>query len=182
MESLEEKIKRVTAEQVDLEPYNPDWPKWFEEEKAVLLSRLPEGLVVRIEHFGSTAVMGLTAKPIVDLLVEVNDVSLVKKIAPKIFPPPQYDYFWRPSWGDDIPPWYSFLIRRNSSGKRTHHIHIGEPDFKNDELHFRDILRNRPDLAEEYGELKTYLAKKHHDDRIAYTEAKGEFVRRVLGE
>ena len=182
MESLNDKIRRVTAEQVDIEPYSPDWPTRFEEEKAVLLSRLPEELILRVEHFGSTAVPGLIAKPIVDILVEVSDLLAVKELCPKRFLPPEYDYFWRPSWGDDIPPWYSFLIKRDAHGRRTHHIHIGEPNFKNDELRFRDILRARPDLAEAYGKLKADLAKKHQKDRIAYTEAKGAFVRRVLGE
>ena len=69
METPEQKIARVTKEEVALAPYDPRWPEAFEEERRHLLSCLPKNLIKRIEHFGSTAVPGLPAKPIVDMLV-----------------------------------------------------------------------------------------------------------------
>jgi len=69
MEELRDKIQRVIKEEVAIVPYDPVWPKLFSKEKKHLLSCLPRQLIRRIEHFGSTAVPGLAAKPIVDILV-----------------------------------------------------------------------------------------------------------------
>ena len=66
METLEAKVARVVKEEVAVVPYDPRWPAMFAEERRHLLSCLPHDLVGRIEHFGSTAVPGLAAKPIVD--------------------------------------------------------------------------------------------------------------------
>ena len=67
METLEEKIARVVKEEVAVTPYDPRWPEIFEQERRHLLSCLPADLVKRIEHFGSTAIPGISAKPIVDM-------------------------------------------------------------------------------------------------------------------
>lgn len=79
MKSLKQRIKRVTQEHVSIEPYNPAWPQMFREEKEHLFSCLPNEIITRIEHFGSTAVPNLAAKPIVDMLIEVTSLSEVKK-------------------------------------------------------------------------------------------------------
>jgi GrpB-like predicted nucleotidyltransferase (UPF0157 family) len=79
MESLEERIRRVTAEPVEVVDYDPGWPAAFDRERQHLLSCLPSDLVVRIEHFGSTAVPGLAAKPVIDVLVEVTDLATVRE-------------------------------------------------------------------------------------------------------
>ena len=84
METLEEKVRRVTAESVEVVPYNPAWPGLYEAERLHLLSCMPHGLIVRIEHFGSTAVPGLAAKPIVDMVIEVADVQKAKVAVPRI--------------------------------------------------------------------------------------------------
>ena len=73
METPEEKVQRVIREKVDIVPYDPNWPQVFIEEKEHLFSCLPRELIRRIEHFGSTAVPGLAAKPIVDISVEVTE-------------------------------------------------------------------------------------------------------------
>ena len=179
-ETLQEKVRRVTAEHVQVVAYDPAWPQRFEQEREHLLGCMPGGLIVRIEHFGSTAVPGLAAKPIVDMLVEVRDVAEAKVVVPEILEPQGYDCFWRPSWGDDIPPWYTWCIRRDAAGLRTHHLHVGEVEFKAAELQFRDVLRSRPEVAAAYAELKLRLAGEHEADRIAYTEAKTAFVRQAL--
>ena len=80
METLEEKIARVVKEDVAVVPYDPHWPEMFEQERLHLLSCLPDDLVKRIEHFGSTAVPGLPAKPIVDILVEVSSLDETKQV------------------------------------------------------------------------------------------------------
>ena len=180
METLEEKIDRVLKEDVAVVPYDPHWPELFKEEKAHLLSCLPKTLVNRIEHFGSTAVPGLTAKPIVDMLVEVTSLDETRQKVPFILEPKVYDYFWRPVWGDDMPPFYAFFIKRDADGNRTHHIHLVEAHFELwDRLLFRDYLIEHPHVAQDYSKLKLKLSNIHVNDRVANTEAKTDFIVRT---
>jgi GrpB-like predicted nucleotidyltransferase (UPF0157 family) len=180
METLEEKIARVVKEEIAVVPYDPRWPEMFEQERDHLLSCLPPGLVRRIEHFGSTAVPGLSAKPIVDILVEVTSLEETRKRIAPILEAQGYDYFWRPSWGDDTPPFYAWFIKRDKSGNRTHHIHMVEADFEHwDRLMFRDFLIEHPEVAREYCDLKERLSEVYQGDRVAYTAAKTEFINSV---
>lgn len=180
METPKEKIARVVKEEVAVVPYDPRWPEMFERERHHLLSCLPNDLVRRIEHFGSTAVPGLSAKPIVDILVEVTSLDETKRRIVPILEAQGYDYFWRPTWGDNTPPFYAWFIKRDENGNRTHHIHMVKADFEHwDRLLFRDYLAEHPDVAREYSELKEKFSEVHHDDRVAYTEAKTDFIRVV---
>jgi GrpB-like predicted nucleotidyltransferase (UPF0157 family) len=180
METLEEKIQRVVREDISVVPYDPRWPGLFEEEKRHLLRCLPKGMIGRIEHFGSTAVPGLAAKPIVDMLVEVSSLEETRKNIAPVLEAQGYDYFWRPTWGDDIAPFYAWFIKRDAQGNRTHHLHMIEIDFEHwNRLLFRDYLIEHPDVAQEYGTLKMKLSERHGKDRVAYTKAKTEFVARV---
>src|SRR5215471_7951868 len=182
MESLEQRIRRAVQEDVAIVPYDPRWPELFRREKEHLLSCLPAELIRRVEHFGSTAVPGLAAKPVVDLLVEVADLQATRtRIAP-LLQSQGYDYFWRPTHGDDGPPFYAWFIKRDSSsGTRTHHIHMVEAGFVEhwDRLLFRDYLVAHPEAARQYQGIKVRLASDHPNDRVAYTERKAEFVARV---
>jgi len=180
METLEQRIKRVLQDNVSIVPYDPAWPRMFEEEKRHLLDCLPTHLIRRIEHFGSTAIPGLAAKPIVDMLVEVGSLEETKaRIAP-VLEAQGYDYFWRATHGEDGPPFYAWFIKRNSGGVRTHHIHMVESDFEHwDRLLFRDYLIAHPATAKEYEGLKFALARDYPNDRVAYTNGKTEFVVRV---
>jgi GrpB-like predicted nucleotidyltransferase (UPF0157 family) len=179
-DTLEEKIARVVKEKVAVAPYDPRWRDRFEQERRHLLSCLPRDLVKRIEHFGSTAVPGLSAKPIVDMLVEVTSLAETQQRIAPILEAQGYDYFWRPSWGDDVPPFYAWFIKRDENGNRTHHIHMVEADFEHwDRLLFRDYLIEHPDVAREYSDLKEKLSQDHGEDRVAYTRAKTDFVRAV---
>ena len=185
MESFEQRLQRVLREDVAVVPYDASWPQRFLEEKAHLRAVLPAELLGRIEHFGSTAVPDLAAKPIVDMLIEVTDLEATRaRIAP-ILEAEGYDYFWRPTFGDDVPPFYAWFIKRDRpGGVRTHHLHMitTAPEFHEhwDRLRFRDYLRAHPDVAHEYGELKLRLASQHGHDRIAYTRGKSEFIRCVM--
>ena len=182
METLEQRIQRVVREEVAIAPYDPEWPKLFRQEKEHLLSCLPNDLIRRVEHFGSTAVPQLAAKPIVDMLVEVTDLEATRvRIAP-VLESQGYDYFWRPTHGDDGPPFYAWFIKRDpQTGVRTHHIHMVEGDFTDhwDRLLFRDYLIDHPEVAREYECLKAQLASASPHDRVAYTRGKTEFVVKV---
>jgi GrpB-like predicted nucleotidyltransferase (UPF0157 family) len=179
--TLDERIHRAVHEDVSIVPYDPEWPRLFLEEKEHLLACLPRELIGRIEHFGSTAVPGLAAKPIVDMLVEVTSLEEARRRIVPLLESQGYDYFWRPTWGDDTPPFYAWFIKRDSSGKRTHHIHMVESHFEHwERLLFRDYLTEHPDVAEEYQRLKMRLAAVYPNDRMAYTKGKTDFIVRVM--
>jgi GrpB-like predicted nucleotidyltransferase (UPF0157 family) len=177
MQTFDERVQRVVQEHVDIVPYDPQWPALFLQEKEHLVSCLHPGLIGRIEHFGSTAVPGLAAKPIIDMLVEVTSLEETKRRVVPVLESQNYEYFWRPSWGDDTPPFYAWFIKRDSEGNRTHHIHMVEPEFEHwDRLLFRDYLVEHPEVAREYETLKLELVRNDHKDRVAYTKAKTDFI------
>jgi GrpB-like predicted nucleotidyltransferase (UPF0157 family) len=183
MESLEQRIARVLEEEIKIVPHDPAWPELFRQEKEHLLASLPRKLVRRIEHFGSTAVPGLAAKPIVDMLVEVTDLGETRIRIVPVLEAQGYDYFWRPTHGDDVPPFYAWFIKRDPQTRaRTHHIHMVERNFQQhwDQLLFRDYLIQHADVAREYERLKLGLAMKYKHDRLAYTNGKGAFIADVM--
>lgn len=176
METREEKIKRLLSEKIELVKYRNEWPTLFDKEKKELFETLP-GLINRIEHMGSTAVKGMVAKPIIDMLVEVTSVESARKTAPKILEPKGYDYIFRPTFGDDTGPFYPWFIKRDSEGIRTHHIHMVEKDFPHwDRILFRNYLSDHPNVAKKYGELKEEVHTKHKNNRVLYTQAKTDFI------
>jgi GrpB-like predicted nucleotidyltransferase (UPF0157 family) len=184
MNTFEERVQRALREDVTIVPYDAVWPELFRQEAEHLRACLPPQLIRRIEHFGSTAVPDLAAKPIIDLLVEVTSLRAARaKIAP-ILEAQGYDYFWRSTMGDDVPPWYAFFIKRDQSGTRTHHIHMmtRRPVFQVhwERLLFRDYLIANSDVAAEYDQLKKRLASAHPNDRVAYTEGKTAFILNVM--
>jgi GrpB-like predicted nucleotidyltransferase (UPF0157 family) len=182
MDEVRQRIDELVRESIAIVPYDPEWPALFRREHDHLLACLPVGLIRRVEHFGSTAVPGLAAKPIVDMLVEVPDLEATKtQVAPRL-QAQGYEYFWRPTHGDDGPPFYAWFIKRDpETAARTHHIHMVAADFREhwDRLLFRDHLIAHPDVAGEYETLKRRLAAASPRDRVAYTHGKTDFILRV---
>ncbi len=120
---------------------------------------------------------GLAAKPMVDMLIEVSSLERARVEMPPVLEPLGYDYFWRPSHGDDGHLWYAWFIKRDAAGHRSHHLHCVESHFEHwDRLHFRDYLRAHPETAAEYRTLKLRLAGEHEADRIRYTAEKTAFI------
>jgi len=176
-DKLRKRIEKVVKEKISLVPYRPIWGKMFKEESEFLLKKLPKSIIKRIEHFGSTAVPGLSAKPIIDILVEVMSLEKTKEEIVPILKSEGYEYFWRPVFGDNGPPYYAWFIKRNSKGTRTHHIHMVEADSElMDRLYFRDYLKEFPQIAKIYNDLKIKLSEQYPNDRVKYTEEKTEFV------
>lgn len=186
MNALQAKVARAVREKVRISPYDPSWPARFRREARHLRACLPVRLLGRIEHFGSTAVPGLAAKPLIDLLVEATSLRAARTAIAPILGAQGYEYFWRPTFGDDVPPWYAFFIRRDRAGARTHHLHVmtRRPAFRGhwERLRFRDHLRAQPKVAAEYARLKRRLARAHANDRVAYSAGKSRFIRRVMAE
>ncbi len=172
--TLQQRIQKAVSEKIAIVSYDPKWPKIFEDEKKFLKNKFPK-IIKRVEHFGSTAVPGLSAKPVVDMLIEVTSFKEVKKKIVPYLKSLCYDYFWRPEI--DKPPMYAWFIKRNKNGERTHHLHMVRGNSKLwDRLYFRDYLRKYPKEAEKYGRIKKELAKKYSNDREAYTKAKTEYI------
>lgn len=184
MKTLEERVQKAVREDVAIVAYDSRWPKLFRQEAGHLRACLPPRLVRRIEHFGSTSVPGLAAKPVVDMLVEVSSLRAARAEIAPILESQGYDYFWRPTFGDDVPPWYAFFIKRAENGIRTHHIHMvtRRRTFQEhwDRLLFRDYLIAHPQIARDYEQLKNELAAAHPNDRVAYTSGKTAFISRVM--
>jgi len=181
-DAFKERIQKASGEEISVVPYNPAWGRMFLEERDHLRSCLPDGLIRRIEHFGSTAVPGMCAKPVIDILVEVRSLDETKKVIVPILESRGYEYFWRPVIGED-PPFYAWFIKRDASGRRTHHIHMVEPDSELwDRLYFRDYLKIFPETRRAYRELKNRLAGEFPNDRVAYTKGKTEFITWVTRE
>jgi GrpB-like predicted nucleotidyltransferase (UPF0157 family) len=175
-EKLKQRIDNAIREEISIVPYRDEWPSLFQQEASFLRSHLPSSIVGRIEHFGSTAVAGLAAKPIVDLLVEVSSLKRTKEEIVPLLQSLGYDYFWRL----DCTPPYAWFIKRDERGIRTHHLHMVEAaSVLWERLCFRDYLREFPAEAKQYQDLKLALAEKYPRDRVAYTNGKTKFIEAV---
>ena len=154
--------------------YSAEWPALFAREKALLQPVLAPWLVAEIEHVGSTAVVGLSAKPVIDIMAPVHDLaSSVEAIAAARSV--GYCYF---PYKPDLMHWFC----KPSPAVRTHHLHLipWRSPLWQERLAFRDALRASRSLAERYEALKLQLAARYPRDREAYTEAKTPFIDSVL--
>jgi GrpB-like predicted nucleotidyltransferase (UPF0157 family) len=178
----EQRIKVLTKEPIILVPYDPQWVSLYSEVEAELKKTLPRMLVQRIAHIGSTAVPGLSAKPIIDVQVEVSDLEAIKEdVVPKM-EELGYEFIWRPTMGDEA-PFYAWFIKRNERGERSVHVHMVESGQASvDRIIFRDYLREHPDEVKRYEAHKKELAKRFPKDREAYTRHKTDHVNEVLAK
>jgi len=178
-ENTKEKVHQLIQEKMEMTDYNPGWIKLFEKEKQFLETILPDSMINRIEHFGSTAIPHISAKPIIDILVEVNSLEEVKTNVVPLLESNGYEYLWRPSIGNK-PPYYAWFIKRNSKGKRSHHIHMVEQDsILWDRIYFRDYLKEFPAEAKRYDTLKKTLTTRYAHDRVEYTKAKTAYIEKI---
>lgn len=157
--------------------YDPRWALAFEQEKAAVLAAAGQWLEA-VEHVGSTAVPGLAAKPVIDLLVGIRSLSEAPRTIAALTPL-GYEYI------SDLEFYYPerrYLQRLSGGGEHTHHIHMVQTDtaFWADHILFRDYLRAHPAEVREYAALKRQLAARFRQSREEYTDAKGPFIQAVL--
>ncbi len=153
---------------IEIVAYDPMWPGAFEAERKRLAPLLGGA---KIHHFGSTAVPGLAAKPVIDMIAFVSelDAPIATLVAKTNYQFPE--------------AFNATLIHRRflcypTTAHRTHHLHLVDDREELDRrLRFRDRLRTDPALAAEYEALKRTLAERHRKDREAYTDAKAAFVK-----
>ena len=153
-----------------LTEHNPHWADWYAEEVATLKSILPPETVYC--HIGSTAVSGIMAKPIIDILIVVNSPERMKQAA-SLLQSRGYIVMSTAESRISLNKGYT----ENGFAERVFHLHIRlENDV--DEIYFRDYLIAHPDIAKDYEQLKLGLWKQYEHDRDGYTEAKTEFVKK----
>lgn len=171
----QESLQAAIHEEVALRAYDPRWPGLFEAERERLLALFPDDFIA-VEHIGSTAVPGLAAKPVIDILAGVASMAAARALVAPLcaqgytasaeFNASLVDRQWLMRW---------------AGGHRTHHLHLvvhgGEVWVQR--LRFRDALRADAALAARYAALKADLAARYPNDREAYTEGKAAFVRSV---
>lgn len=170
-------LVRAISEEIHLEPYDSCWAGQFVIERDRLLDLFP-GRFVAIAHIGSTAVPGLAAKPVIDLIAGVGSIGEADAL---LDPLCLNGYETSAAFNATLPDrrW----LMRHASGHRTHHLHlvVSGGGIWLEWLRFRDLLRSEPEIAARYGSLKHELAARHRHDREAYTRAKAGFIKNVLG-
>jgi GrpB-like predicted nucleotidyltransferase (UPF0157 family) len=169
-------------ERAEVRPHDPRWIARGEAECCRLADLLAPWLVDGVEHIGSTAVPGLAAKPIVDVMASVSDLDTVVAQASGLLAVEGWSYV-APEL--DLRPWRRFFVKPDVSGQRREaHLHLIEVGHVRwtDQIRFRDALRNDVRLAQAYEDLKRRLAQQSGHDREAYTAGKAAFVARVLAE
>ncbi len=162
---------------VIISDHDPAWPDLFARERPVLEAALGACLEV-IEHIGSTSVPGLAAKPVIDVLVGVDDIAGVDTRADAMREA-GYEVL-----GENGLPGRRYFRKRNAAGERLFHVHVYASDSEACHRHlvFRDYLRAQPGRAAEYGAFKRKLAAQNLPDRASYVSGKADLVARIEAE
>lgn len=157
-------------------PYDPGWADIFKNEAKQLQAVIPLSNIV-IEHIGSTSVVGLAAKPIIDIMVGFESLDDATISIPAI---ETLDYRYIPEYEVEIPDRRYF--HKPVNPPRNFHLHCTaiHSNFWIKQIAFRDYLRFHPQACADYRHLKESLAKQYHYDRTAYTDAKTGFIERIL--
>ncbi|MFK5984733.1 MAG: GrpB family protein [Pseudomonadota bacterium] len=159
---------------VILEEYDPIWASKFQAEKNFLLEKIGAWNLGNIEHVGSTSVIGLIAKPVIDIMFGVKSLE-ESKPAIAVLEENGYEYW---AYKTDVMHW----LCKPSDAFRTHHLHLipyKSPLWK-ERIQFRDLLRSNDEIANQYANLKRKLASQYKEDRETYTQKKWPFVQQAL--
>lgn len=157
-------------------PYDPVWPGKFEVAVAEL-SPIFGAELIAIHHIGSTAIPGLSAKPIIDMMPVVRDIARVDALNPAFV-----RRGYEPMGEHGIPGRRYFV--KGGDLHRTHHVHIYEPNNPEVKRHlgFRDYLIAHPDQARQYASLKQDLARQYPHDIEGYMAGKDAFIKAIIQE
>jgi GrpB-like predicted nucleotidyltransferase (UPF0157 family) len=159
-----------------VQPYNADWPCWFEQIKSYLEPGL-SGLACTIQHVGSTAIPGMVAKPIIDI-----DIVIPRRCFPDV--KQALEVLGYVHQGDlGVPEREAFDLLDDQAGVRLpkHHLYVCETgvDELRRHLAFRDFMRQHPEWREKLNRLKRELCVKHNNDRQAYIDGKADMVEEI---
>lgn len=173
---MSKKLSEMTLEElwqlfpIVLTEHKPCWKEWYNEEVEFLKTILPSD--IKYYHIGSTAIKGIMAKPIIDILLSVNTNAEMEQAASVLS---EHGYIIMSDSATRISINKGYT--ENGFAERVFHLHI-RLNNDLDEIYFRDYMNAHPDAAKEYEKLKLSLMKKYEHDRDAYTEAKTDFVKK----
>lgn len=179
---MSKELSEMTLEELwrlfpmSLVDHSDKWNALYQEVEALLLGLLADSPHCRISHIGSTAIADIKAKDIVDVLVEIPSEDSIEEVANRL----EQNGFIRMSTATERISLNRGYTKHGFADK-VYHIHLrffGD----NGELYFRDYLNEFPDVAKEYERLKMELWREYEFNRDAYTEAKGEFIRKWANE
>ena len=172
-------LEKVAKRKVEIVNYDPQWPMLYKKEKTLIQKAIGH-TIVGIEHIGSTAVPGLGAKPIIDILMAVNHLSDAEQC---IEPLQSIGYEYVPEYEASIPE-RRYFHKGHPPKEQHYHLHMVEltSDFWKKHLLFRDHLRTHPKIAQKYHELKKRLALKYGSNREGHTEAKTSFIKTIVAK
>ena len=162
-------------EEVLVLDYNPEWIIEFEKEKESLVKVLKD-ITLGIEHIGSTAVPGLAAKPLIDIMIGINNLKDITEIHNERLNSIGYEFVDHPNFPERR------FFRKGRWRAGTHHLHIYQYMDVNwhTNLLFRDYLIKHSQVMREYGKLKIDLREKYTNDRVGYTNAKAPFIQSII--
>ncbi|AMB90117.1 hypothetical protein ASM07_09410 [Bacillus altitudinis] len=158
--------------EVFLVPWSIEWTKEFESEKRKIIGDIGQ-YIINVHHIGSTAVKGLSAKPIIDIAIEIEHFFDGEKCV-KALEALGYSYK-----GTDVLPERHYF---NKGEPRTHQVHMYQRHNKYllEQLNFRDYLRNNEQARSEYQQLKLKLSRLHGNDKHKYAHEKTDFIKSIL--
>ena len=156
--------------------HDDKWKNYYKEIEASIMDLLPDYPVERISHIGSTAIQGIWAKNIVDVMVEISEKADMEELAHVM---ERIGFIGMSAETNRISLNKGYT--KEGFADKVYHIHLRYTG-DNDELYFRDYLNEHPQVAKDYESLKLELWKKYEHDRDAYTDAKTEFIRKWTTE
>ena len=167
---------------VKLVEHNPEWKNIYNKEQEKIVEKLGADVALRIEHFGSTSISAIKAKPYIDIIIEVSKSNLFSEELIDKLKELGYTYFKVPE-RDNISAYMSFGKGYNLNGKKEQifHIHMCPKDnvmWK--QTGFRDYLNSNFERAKKYEELKLKLESQHKNDRGAYVLGKTDFINETM--
>ena len=164
------------AREIIVLPYNKKWEEDFQLIKNLLLNIFKD-LIIDIQHFGSTSIVGMSSKPIIDVMILVNDIQKVDDLNPKM-----KKAGYTPKGENGMPGRRYFQHFHEDEENHTQHVHVYEKNnsaFK-EQLMFRDYLKVDRDAFEQYEEIKIQASKKFRYSPKEYTEAKTDCVNEIM--
>jgi GrpB-like predicted nucleotidyltransferase (UPF0157 family) len=176
---MEKELSEMTLEElwelfpIILKEHNIDCKDWYEIEKENLLNYIDKKNIMRINHIGSTSVKDLIAKPIVDILLEIDNETDIEQLK---------EILLHNGWllmSSENKPFMKMSFNKGYTkqgfAEKVYHLHVRYYGNCN-ELYFRDYLTEHKEVAVEYEKLKLGLMEKYEHDRDGYTDAKSDFI------
>ena len=175
---MSKKLEEMSLEElwqlfpIFLVEHSKDWEVWYEEEKRIITSLIPKEYIIRVAHIGSTAISNIWAKNIVDILIELNLETQLEEVKNILT-----NNGWLCMSEDLNRISLNKGYTKHGFADKVFPLHL-RIKGDNDELYFRDYLRENEDIAKEYESLKLSLWRKFEHNRDGYTEAKTDFIRK----